>query len=276
MGRIKSTLTVFLPSRRTRVCIADPYPVIVHGMRKMVEDDLRFQVVAEAFTLPSFHRKVKAELPDVALLDWSMAGQDIDLTTRLMQSDLYGTSIIFLTVSESAQQKREMLKLGAHASLCKWCSATKVRQAVWAACKDKMECNPATDEWGSVDSVPVSTVSDAERRIKQLTRRELQLLPLVCRGLKNKEIALQLGIAESTVWHHLTSVFAKLHVEDRLGLVNFAYCHRLGVPAPRWPPASASNTSALGAFHLARPGVFIATEIQRDKLRNGTSQMKVL
>jgi DNA-binding CsgD family transcriptional regulator len=78
--------------------------------------------------------------------------------------------------------------------------------------------------------LPAPTVSDAERRIEHLTHRERQLLPLVCLGLKNKEIALQLGIAESTVWHHLTSVFAKLQVGDRLGLANFAYGYRMVLP----------------------------------------------
>jgi DNA-binding CsgD family transcriptional regulator len=73
---------------------------------------------------------------------------------------------------------------------------------------------------------PSSTDSDPER-IKHLTYRERQLLPLVCGGLRNKEIAQQLGISESTVWHHLTAIFTKLKVEDRVALVAFVYRHHL-------------------------------------------------
>ena len=78
--------------------------------------------------------------------------------------------------------------------------------------------------------------ADAEQRVQQLTKRERQLIPLVCGGLKNKEIAQQLGIAESTVWHHLTAVFTKLKVEDRLGLAAFAFSHRPALTAGQSHP----------------------------------------
>ena len=55
--------------KRTRVIVADPYPVIVHGIRKMVEDDPRFQVVAVYFTTPSFGRM--SSLRNLRLL-WSI------------------------------------------------------------------------------------------------------------------------------------------------------------------------------------------------------------
>jgi len=73
---------------------------------------------------------------------------------------------------------------------------------------------------------PPTADSDPER-IKHLTYRERQLLPLVCGGLRNKEIAQELGISESTVWHHMTAIFTKLKVEDRVALVAFVYRHHL-------------------------------------------------
>ncbi len=77
-------------------------------------------------------------------------------------------------------------------------------------------------------SLPPPSDTDSEpERIKHLTYRERQLLPLVCSGLRNKEIAQRLGISESTVWHHLTAIFTKLKVEDRLALVAFVYRHHL-------------------------------------------------
>lgn len=217
-------------TRRVRIVVADPYPVIVQGVRKMIEDDSRFQVIAEASKLPSFCKKVIAERPDVALLDWSMASQDIDLTTALLESSSQATAIIFLTVSEDSIQKREMLKLGARTFLSKWCSARRLRTAVRKAC---ISDQTLATETAAADNFPAPFITHAEERMKQLTRRERQLLPLVCSGLRNKEIAHQLGIAESTVWHHLTAVFTKLHVEDRLGLVAFAYRHRLVSPPAR-------------------------------------------
>jgi chemotaxis response regulator CheB len=115
MGQKQSVLALVAASRRTRVLVADPYPVIVQGLRKMLEDDLQFQVVAEAFTLASCYRKIIALRPQVAFLDWCMASKNLELTTALLQSVRPTTAIIFLTVSENSQHKREMLRLGARA-----------------------------------------------------------------------------------------------------------------------------------------------------------------
>jgi two-component system nitrate/nitrite response regulator NarL len=234
--------------RRFRIVVADPYPVIVQGVRKMIEDDSRFQVVAEASTLPSFCNKVIAGRPEVALLDWSMASQDIDLTTALLESNSHATAIIFLTVSEDSIQKREMLRLGARTFLSKWCSARRLRTAVGKACHAGISDQTSATGTAAANNVATPFITNAEERMKQLTRRERQLLPLVCSGLRNKEIAHRLGIAESTVWHHLTAVFTKLQVEDRLGLVAFAYRHRLVSP-----PAKRSSESNLG-FVESLPG----------------------
>jgi two-component system, NarL family, nitrate/nitrite response regulator NarL len=217
-------------SGRTRVVIGDPYPVIVHGLRTMVESDRRFQVVAGTRTMRSFQRKIITERPEVGLVDWAMASEDLPTTASLLKSCLCSTSIIFLAVPESVPQKQEMLRLGAHAFLSKWTSARKLQAAILKACKGRVPLESSGEEADVAGSRSFLSAADAEQRIKELTYREYQLLPLVCSGLKNKEIALQLGIAESTVWHHLTSVFTKLQVEDRLGLATFAYGHNLIFP----------------------------------------------
>jgi two-component system, NarL family, nitrate/nitrite response regulator NarL len=235
MGQKQAVLALAASSGRTRVLVADPYPVIVHGLRTMLEDDLRFQVVAEAFTLASCHKKLIAHRPEVAFLDWCLASKNLELTAALLQSVRATTGIIFLTVSENSQQKREMLRLGARAFLSKWSSAAKLRTSALKACKD---LPPRAAETSASHSRFAPPDADAEQRVKQLTDRERQLIPLVCSGLKNKEIAQQLGIAESTVWHHLTAVFTKLKVEDRLGLAAFAFSHRPALNAA--PPLSAS------------------------------------
>jgi DNA-binding NarL/FixJ family response regulator len=251
MRQKNSALSLINPARRSRVIVADPFPVIVCGVRKMMEDDPRFQVVAEASTMSSFRKKVMAERPDVALLDWHMASQDLEVTIALIKSDLHAASIIFLTVSENSPEKREMLRLGARAFVSKWCSAGKLRTAVSKACPGPV--SPGSSVAGASVSGRLSAASptDAARRIEELTHRERQLLPLVCSGRKNKEIALHLGIAESTVWHHLTSIFTKLQVGDRLGLVTFAYGH--GLVQPEADTGRAEYGSSATSLRVVEP-----------------------
>src|ERR1051326_3179801 len=60
-------------------------------------------------------------------------------------------------------------------------------------------------------------------RIATLTQREREVVALIGEGLKNKQIAVRLFVSETTVQHHLSSIFAKLGVSDRLELVIYAY-----------------------------------------------------
>jgi DNA-binding NarL/FixJ family response regulator len=251
MGLNSSALPVVPLPRRARVIVADPYPVIVQGVRKMLEDEPRLQVVADASTMPSFRKKVIAEAPEVALVDWSMASQDLAATTELLRSELHSTSVIFLTVSENSEQKREMVRLGAHGFLSKWTSARKLQKAVFKACDGRMA--PAAEAGLAGSALPPSITHSEPHRIQRLTRRERQLLPLVCSGLKNKEIALQLGVAETTVWHHLTSIFTKLQVNDRLGVASFVYRHHLVPPDDRTIPGGSANVAGY-ALEPFRPG----------------------
>ncbi len=67
----------------------------------------------------------------------------------------------------------------------------------------------------------------AARKILKLTKREREIILLVAEGLKNKEIAERLFISSATVRHHLSAIFAKLEVADRLKLIVFAFRHGL-------------------------------------------------
>lgn len=70
-------------------------------------------------------------------------------------------------------------------------------------------------------------------RIAALTKREHEVISLLSEGLQNKQIASRLSISETTVRHHLTSIFDKLGITNRLALIVYAY--RQGLAAP---PAS--------------------------------------
>ena len=67
--------------------------------------------------------------------------------------------------------------------------------------------------------------------IARLTKREREIIELIAEGLKNKEIAERLSISPATVRHHLSAIFAKLEVPDRLKLIVFAYQQGLVDPA---------------------------------------------
>jgi DNA-binding NarL/FixJ family response regulator len=65
---------------------------------------------------------------------------------------------------------------------------------------------------------------------EQLTKREIEILHLLAEGLSNKEIAYRLSISEKTVKNHLSSIFSKLQVNDRMQALIYAYKHNLIPP----------------------------------------------
>jgi DNA-binding NarL/FixJ family response regulator len=77
---------------------------------------------------------------------------------------------------------------------------------------------------------PAPRAGQERARIESLTPRERQVVRLVAEGLKNKQIAARMSVTDVTVRHHLTSIFSKLEVPDRLSLVVFAFHHALAQP----------------------------------------------
>lgn len=78
----------------------------------------------------------------------------------------------------------------------------------------------------SKDPIPTEIEPDM-KRIAQLSDREMQIIQMIGLGLKNKQIAIRLCISDTTVRHHMTSIFRKLEVSDRLELL--VYGHRFGL-----------------------------------------------
>jgi DNA-binding NarL/FixJ family response regulator len=232
------------------VIVADPYPIIVRGVRAFLEDDPHIQVVAEASTLACLIKRVTAMRPDIALVDWFMASQDLATTAGLLRSEQLKTSIIFMTVPEYSPQRRSTVEFGAAAFVSKWSSAQKLRSAVLKACTAAASPEDSMVAADRHDRVPRLVRVDAEQRLKRLTYKERRLLPLVCGGLRNKEIARRLGIAESTLWHHLTSVFDKLGVKDRLELAAFAYRHGVAFVDRPIPTLTIADSAAPGCRTL--------------------------
>jgi DNA-binding NarL/FixJ family response regulator len=66
-----------------------------------------------------------------------------------------------------------------------------------------------------------------EQKFSAITTREQEVIGLICEGLRNKEVSDRLHISEATVSHHLTSIFRKLDIEDRVSLVIYAVRKRL-------------------------------------------------
>jgi DNA-binding NarL/FixJ family response regulator len=211
----------------TRLAIVSHHPLIAIGLAKVFQDDQRVVIVQERSSLAALVIASDALPPDVTLVDWDLIAQDHD-AAKVVGALSRSTQILFLMQTPGARDCRIALEMGARGALSKTSLPATIRRAVWKVAKGGIWMDRTTTE--SVLEYTLSPTNPLEldrRRLEWLTQRELEIVELVCRGYRNKKIASDLSISETTVCHHLTSVFSKLEVEDRMSLMVFAQRHSL-------------------------------------------------
>lgn len=170
------------------------------------------------------------KVPDVVVLDLeSRVARESDLLPDLA-SRSSETRILVLTSSTESTVHSSAVRQGALGVVPKQSRAKSLVEAVARLRKGQV--------W--LERTVLAPVLDrmlARERMRKpdpferLTHREGEIVSLVCEGLTNLELARRLRISEATVRHHLTSIFAKLEVRDRVALVIAAF--RRGMPAGR-------------------------------------------
>jgi two-component system, NarL family, nitrate/nitrite response regulator NarL len=167
------------------------------------------------------------ERPDIIILDL-LLGDDDGLAFLPHLCKVSPTSrVLVLTGVQDPDSHRRAIRRGARGIVLKEHAAEVLLKAikkvhageVWI---ERLMMSSMIEEFNKP-----TAVDPEEAKIETLTNRELEVITLVGEGLKNKQIADRLFISETTVTHHLSSVFAKLDVSDRLELIIYAFRHQL-------------------------------------------------
>jgi len=167
-----------------------------------------------------------SERPDIVLLDCDPDSQRaLDLLPELLQG-AQRPQVILLTASEDRDLQQRAIKCGARGWVSKINSPAVLFKAIEKVNAGEVWFERAmmANALGEMSRQNGAKETDVETaRIATLSKREREVVVLIGEGLKNKQIADRLFISETTVQHHLSSIFAKLAVTDRLELVIYAY-----------------------------------------------------
>ena len=203
--------------------IVDDHSVIRSGLRMLIEQDQNMRVVAMAGNRIEALEKVANEQPDVIILDLIL-GEDDGLA---FLPDLIQTSpksrVLILTGVQNPDSHRTAIRRGAMGIVLKEHAADLLLKAINKVYEGEVWVERSM--MGSIlQNLNKPTIVDPEEsKIKSLTDREREVISLVGAGLKNKQIGERLFISETTVTHHLSSIFSKLEVSDRLELIIYAF-----------------------------------------------------
>jgi two-component system response regulator DegU len=191
-----------------RLIIADDHALFRQGLRSLLLLQGDIEVAAEAESAAELTR-LSLTSYDILLLDLQMEQWSIDYIPELSRQ----TTVIVLTATESIETGVTALRLGARAVVYKRCAIETLVTAIRAVAEGQVWLPP---------DLQAAFVLQDNSVPKRLTARESDIVRLVAMGMRNAEVAERLSLSENTVKTHLTNIFHKLAIRDRLELVRYA------------------------------------------------------
>jgi two-component system, NarL family, response regulator LiaR len=205
-----------------RVVIADDHRVVRDGLRYLLSQEPDIEVVGEAGDGEQALRIVAATCPDVLLLDLFMHGTDGHGVLGALRETREGPAVVVLTSATDDDHLVRAIDAGATSYLLKNASADEVIAGIRGAATGAATLSPDL----------LARLNRALRRppaadpLQCLTTREREVLDLIAIGCSNRQIAHQLDIGEQTVKTHVSSILAKLDLQDRVQAAIFAIRHQ--------------------------------------------------
>jgi DNA-binding NarL/FixJ family response regulator len=226
-----------------RILLIGDYSIFRSALRMVLETDQRLRVVAEASHDELVNDIISEEKPDLIVVDLP----DFCEMDSLQFFQNVKIPVLLLVGRHEDEFYQRCLRFGISGLILKQEGANTLFKAIEKIHGGEIWFD-RTIMGETIRQLVVEkqTMHDYPNTnlAKSLTDREGQVVHLICKGMKNKEIAEHLFISETTVRHHLTSVFNKLKITSRLELVVYAFKNNL-VKMP------AGNGSHLGNGHTA-------------------------
>jgi DNA-binding NarL/FixJ family response regulator len=198
-----------------RILLADDHPLVLDGLENLFRTEEGFEVVARCVngqeTLAAAHQ----HHPDVIILDLRMPELGGLEVLRRLGEDRLASRTVVLTAGMREREMVEAVRLGALGVVLKESAPGLLVECVRSVARGERYLQPRFLQ---------RTVEQAENGppVPSLTPRELDLVRMVARGLRNKEIAERLFITEGTVKVHLHNIYDKLSLDGRLALLRYA------------------------------------------------------
>lgn len=205
-----------------RILVVDDHPLFRQGVIDTLTLEPDFLVVGHATNGQEAIEFIRSEQPDVAIVDVNLPGMNGQQVTQLVVGDRLPTRIILLTAYDDAEQKLHAMLVGAAGYCVKDVQPEtlariirEVRAGNFAIGDDIFNADEL-DRWLRPElDLALGREGETAELLEPLSKREMEVLGQLTKGLSNKEIAVELGISHQTVKNHVTSILRKLSVEDR-------------------------------------------------------------
>ncbi len=211
---------------KIKVMIADDHALIREGIKKLLELEENFEIVALAGDGEQAITSIKETSPDVVLLDINMPVMNgIDCLKQIKQ-DYPEIKVIMLTIHEDAEYLIETINIGAEGYVLKDADVSSLVKAIQKVVQGEVYIHP------TLSGILVREYKRKDKSMEDvignnLTKREYEVIRLISKGYNNKEIAIELFISEKTVKNHVSNIFKKIKVTDRTQAALYAIKHNI-------------------------------------------------
>ncbi len=204
------------------------YSILRSALRVLIESEPGLAVIGEAVDLQDAAEQIAKARPDLVLVD--LLDFEENELKLLSEPQFANVPVLMLTGKHEIEFYQKCLKLGISGLVSKQNGSEILYKAISKVSDGELWFDRAV--MGAtirhmLNEKQTLLDNPAVHRANGMTDREKQVVELICKGMKNKGIAEKLFITETTVRHHLTSIFNKLEVESRLELVIYAFKHQL-------------------------------------------------
>jgi RNA polymerase sigma factor (sigma-70 family) len=213
------------------VFLVDDHPVVREGLKVLLSNAPDLAVAGEADSGSAAISWFQAHSADLVLLDLALGSVDALEILPHVASAARGAKILVLTGDRDMDRHRAALLAGARGLVLKDKPPDVLLKAIRKVHAGELWFDRSTLDSALQRALSSQRRDDAERvKIESLTAREREIILRVGEGMKSDVIARQLGISEKTVRNHLSQIFDKLEVTDRLELLLYAYRQKLVKP----------------------------------------------
>ena len=204
----------------SRVLMVDDHPVVLAGLKALVDHDPAFEVVGKARDGRTALRLARELLPDLVVLDISLPEiNGIEVATTLL-AEQPDCRVLMLTVHEERAYLRQLIEGGVSGYLLKRSAADELIRAMHAVMAGGVYIDPAVAAKAMLR--PTRSAQPKSGEAAELSERESDVLRLVAGGHSNKEISARLGISVKTVETYKARAMDKLGFRGRVEVVRYA------------------------------------------------------
>ncbi len=203
--------------------LIDDHKLLSNAWALLFNSDQRFQVIGETSNAEEAYRIVSEKHPSVVLTDINMAPVDGYTVTKMIMQLWAATKVIGVSIFNMPGYAKRMLQAGASGYVTKNSSVEELKKAILEVSNGKRYI---CDEVKNL--LVMENFNDEDRNlIKDITRKELEVMELVRIGKSSKEIAVEMDISIKTVEVHRYNILRKLKLRNSAALVS--YMHSVGM-----------------------------------------------